>query len=101
MNQEVSAASLISVAHQLQFCIQGHLTYSASVEEQSLLKNVGAKNYLFLREGEWPLELHLPKVVPIVPSDSMCMDVERGGLEAAVLFGKCELELTDLYELSF
>jgi hypothetical protein len=39
-------------------------------------------------------------VAPIAPFYSMCMDVERGGLEAVALFGKCELESASLCELS-
>jgi hypothetical protein len=100
LNQEVFAAWLIAVAHQLQFCIQGHLTYLASVEEQSLLRNVDAKNYLFLREGEWLLELRLPKVVPTVPFGSMCMGAEREVREVVALFGKYELGSAGLCELS-
>jgi hypothetical protein len=64
----------------------------ASVEEQSLLRNVVAKNYLFLREGEWLLELRLPKVAPTVPFDSMYMDVEKEAREAVALFERYELE---------
>ena len=53
---------------------------------------MGAKNYLFLREGEWPHELRLPKVVPTVPFDSMYMGVEIGGQGAVALFERYELE---------
>ena len=92
LNLEVFAALLTFVAHQLQFYIQGHPIYSASVEALWPPGSVVAKSCPCLREGEWPHGLHLPKVAPIVPFDSMYMDVEREARGAVALFGKCELE---------
>ena len=92
LNLEVFAVLLISVAHQLRFYIQGHLTYLASVEEQSLPRNVGAKNYLFLREDEWLLELRQTTVAPTAPFGSMYMDVGKEARGAAAPFERYELE---------
>ena len=61
---------------------------------------MGAKNYLFLREVEWQLELHLPTAAPTVLFYSKYRDVERGGPEVVVLFGKYELESAGLCGLS-
>ena len=58
---------------------------------------MGAKNYLFLREGEWPHELRLPKVVPTVLFDSMYMGFEIGGQGAVVPFEIYALASVNLY----